>query len=63
MADNPQRYARTPEREASPLPLRQITYGLGRKPSRLAVFAIRCLRVVVYVIRHVAQRDLRPEDI
>ena len=63
LADNPQRCTRAPECEAFPLPLRQITYGLGRRPTHRVVFAIRGAKVVVYAIRHVAQQDLRPEDI
>ena len=63
LEENPQRCAMAPERDAFPLPLRQIPFGLGRRATHRAVFALRGARVVVYTVRHVAQRDLRPEDI
>ena len=63
LANDPQRCPLAPEHQALPLPIRQITYGVGRKPTHRALFAIRGQRVVVYAVRHVAQRDLRPEDL
>jgi len=63
LQQNPRRCVTAPECEAFALPLRQISFGLGRQPTHRAVFAIRGSRVVVYTVRHLAQRDLRPSDI
>jgi plasmid stabilization system protein ParE len=60
---DPKRCALAPEHGALPLPIRQITYGVGRKPTHRVLFAIRGQRVVVYAVRHLAQRDIRPEDL
>ena len=63
LATDPQRCPLAPEHEALPLPIRQITYGVGCKPTHRALFAIRGQRVVVYAVRHVAQQDVGPEDL
>ena len=43
--------------------LRQLVYGLGRKPTHRALFRIRDDAVIVYGIRHLVQRDVTPEDL
>ena len=63
LEDNPERCGLAPENDAFPFPLRQLLYGLGKKPTHRAVFEVRGNEVLVYAIRHVAQRDLIPEDI
>lgn len=63
LAQDPQRCPLAPEHEMLPLPIRQIPYGLGRKPTHRVLFAIRGQRVVVYAFRHLAQRDIRPENL
>jgi hypothetical protein len=47
---------------ASPIELRQLNYGSGRKITHRIIFAIRPTRVVVYAVRHVAQRDWEPGE-
>jgi plasmid stabilization system protein ParE len=43
--------------------LRQMPYGLGRKPTHRAVFEIRGQEVIVHAIRHLARKDLTAEDL
>lgn len=43
--------------------LRELCFGLGRHPSHHAVFRIAGTTVEVLTIRHVAQRDLEPDDV
>jgi plasmid stabilization system protein ParE len=57
---DPQRCALANENERAPIELRQLNYGSGRKITHQIVYAIRPTRVVVYAVRHVAQRDWEP---
>ena len=63
LADNPQRCARSAESPNFPYEIRDLHFGLGRKPSHRAVFAIRENLVLVLAIRHTAQREITAEDI
>jgi plasmid stabilization system protein ParE len=63
LAKNPQRFPLARESEAFPIEIRQLVYGLGRKKTHRAVFAIRPDRVVVYAARHLAQDELTPDDL
>lgn len=63
LKQNPQRCARAREKDSFPIELRALHFGLGRRKSHRAVFAIRPDRVIIYSIRHVAQRDLTPDDL
>jgi hypothetical protein len=46
-----------------PIEIRELAYGLGRKPTHRALFAIRPDAVIVYAIRHTAQADVTPDDL
>ena len=46
-----------------PLPVRQLLYGVGRKPSHRAVFEIRGSIVYVVAVRHLAQKDLTQDEL
>ena len=63
LAHDPKRWPLAPEHETLPLPLRQNTCGVGRRPTHRVLFAVRGQRVVVYAVRHLAQRDICPEDL
>lgn len=63
LAENPERHGKSRESEQFDYELRDLLFGLGRRPSHRAVFAIRNDVVVVLTIRHRAQKDLSPEDI
>jgi hypothetical protein len=43
--------------------IRELHYGLHTKATHRAIFEIRGDEVIVYSIRHLAQRDLTPEDV
>lgn len=51
------------EKDAFPIEIRELRYGLGRRPTHRAVFAIRPNVVVIYAIQHLAQRDLTLDDL
>lgn len=46
-----------------PFPVRQLLYGIGRKPTHRAVFEIRGDTVYVVAVRHLAQDDLSLEEL
>ena len=63
LAQNPDRYAVARESGAFDFAVRELHYGLGNKATHRAVFEIRGDEVLVYSVRHLAQRDLTPDDI
>jgi plasmid stabilization system protein ParE len=58
----PERCPLAREGDAFPIELRELHYGLGSRPTHRAIFAIRPSRVIVYSVRHLAQRDLTIEE-
>ncbi len=63
LSENPEKHSEARESEAFPFSLRQLFFGLGSKPTHRAIFRIREDEVTIYGIRHVAQRDVSPDDI
>lgn len=63
LAKTPERFPLAPESDAFPIEMRQLAYGLGRKKTHRAVFAVRPDRVVVYAVRHLAQDEITPDDL
>jgi plasmid stabilization system protein ParE len=63
LSDNPERHGRSRECDLFPYEIRDLLFGLGPRPTHRAVFTIRGAEVVVLTVRHVAQRDLSPDDI
>jgi plasmid stabilization system protein ParE len=63
LRENPQRCARAQESEALSVELRQLNYGLGRRPTHRAVFTIRKDVVVVLRVRHLAQDQFASRDL
>ena len=62
LATNPQRCAVSRESGDFPFEIRDLYFGIGRRPTHRAVFTIRPDRVLVIAIRHLAQRDLSLND-
>jgi plasmid stabilization system protein ParE len=63
LAENAERLGQSKERFRFAYEIRDLLFGLGRRPTHRAVFTIRGDEVVVLTIRHVAQKDLTPADI
>lgn len=51
------------ENDLFPYEVRDLHYGLGRRPTHRAVFTIRPDDVLVLSIRHLAQRNLTSDDL
>ena len=60
---NPERFQFAPESAALSIELRELHYGLGRRKTHRALFAIRTDSVVVYAIRHLAQQEITGDDL
>jgi plasmid stabilization system protein ParE len=63
LADRPDRCAVARENDAFDVPIRELHYGLRGRATHRAVFEIRQREVIVHSIRHLAQRDLSPDDV
>jgi plasmid stabilization system protein ParE len=65
IADRPERFPLARENHFAdlPYPLRQLVYGLGKRPTHRAVYEVRDQTVYIVAIRHLAQDDLSPEDL
>jgi plasmid stabilization system protein ParE len=63
LSESPERHGQSRERDRFAYEIRDLLFGTGRRPTHRAVFAIRDEEVVVLTVRHVAQRDLSPDDI
>jgi plasmid stabilization system protein ParE len=63
LSENPERHGQSRESDRFAYEIRDLLFGLGRRPTHRAVFAIRGEEVVVLTVRHVTQRDLSPNDI
>lgn len=60
---NPDRCATIAEAERFPFVLRELLYGSGRRKTHRAIFRMAGDTVEVLAIRHLAQRDLTPDDL
>src|SRR5581483_9283326 len=63
LAHAPARHSQSRESHRFAYEIRDLLFGLGRRPTHRAVFTIRGEEVVVLAVRHVAQRDISPGDI
>ena len=63
LSENPERHSQSSERDRFPYEIRDLLFGLGRRPTHRAVFTIRGEEVVVLTVRHVAQQPISPDDI
>jgi plasmid stabilization system protein ParE len=63
LRENPLRFSLARENEIFDYELREVLYGSGRRKTHRALFRIVDDRVEVMLIRHVAQRDITPDDV
>jgi plasmid stabilization system protein ParE len=63
LSSNAERCSRSTDSKHFPCAVRDLYFGLGKKPTHRAVFTIRGDKVVVLAIRHLAQDDLKPDDL
>ncbi len=62
LRENPDRFPLARESEIFPYRLREVLFGAGRRKTHRVLFVVRPKAVVVYAIRHVAQKDFDPFD-
>ncbi|MDH3717782.1 MAG: type II toxin-antitoxin system RelE/ParE family toxin [Planctomycetota bacterium] len=62
LANNPERRPLAPENHAFPHEVRQLVYGVGHRPTHRAVFTMRSDLVLVLRVRHLAQKEISPDD-
>lgn len=63
LAHNPERCSVARESTACDAVIRELHYGLGNKATHRAIFEARNDEVIVYCVRHLAQRELLPGDL
>src|SRR6266481_1574286 len=63
LSENPERHGQSRERDRFAYEIRDLLFGLGRRPTHRAVFTIRGEEVVVLTVRQVGQQTLSPDDI
>jgi len=63
LAENPSRCPLASDCDSFPFEVRELRFGLGQKPTHRALFTIRTDRVYVFLIRHLAQREVTLEDL
>jgi plasmid stabilization system protein ParE len=62
LRENPDRFPLARETVTFPYQLREVLFGAGRRKTHRVLFVVRPKAVVVYAIRHVAQKDFNPFD-
>jgi plasmid stabilization system protein ParE len=63
LANRPERCCLARENDVFDNTIRELHYGLRNKATHRAVFEVRNDEVIVYTVRHLAQRDLTPDDL
>ena len=63
LENNPERFGLAREGVELSMTCRELLYGVGKRKTHRALFAVRPDAVVVYAIRHLAQQDVTPEDL
>jgi plasmid stabilization system protein ParE len=63
LARNPERCVVARESDSFDFVVRELHYGVRGKSTHRAVFEVRGDEVIVYSVRHLAQRDLTPDDL
>lgn len=58
LRSNAERLPRIPEHERFSVELRQLTFGLGRRPTHRIVFEFQPDTITVLTVRHIAQDEL-----
>ena len=60
---SPELFSRAIEDGLWPFTVRQLNYGLGRRPTHRALFTVRNNEVVVLRVRHLAQDALTADEV
>ncbi len=55
LEQNPERFVLAPENGRFPYEVRQLNFGIGRKPTHRIVYTVRAHDVVVLRVRHLSQ--------
>jgi plasmid stabilization system protein ParE len=63
LARSPRRFGYASERELVPTLLRQMPYGIARKPSHRILYTIDGDDVIILRVRHVAQAAFAPGEL
>lgn len=65
LRENPERhgFARENDLYELPYPVRQLLFGIGKRPTHRAVFEVRGDTVYVVAVRHLAQDELSSEEL
>lgn len=63
LGKNPECCAFAPESELLPQGVRQLLYGVGRRPTHRLVYTIDGITVVILRVRHTSQDALTSEDV
>lgn len=63
IGDRPVRFPLAWENQFFADDIRELLFGLGRRPTHRALFIVRSERVYVFAVRHVAQEPLEPESL
>ena len=63
LAENAERHPLARESESFDFNVRQVNAGLSGKRTHRILFSTHDDRVVVYAVRHLAQRDITPDDL
>jgi plasmid stabilization system protein ParE len=63
LRDNAQRCPLAAENREFPFEVRELRYGIGKRPTHRALFTIRPDMVYVLLIRHLAQRPVTMDDL
>lgn len=63
LRDTPERCSLAPETDLLAQGIRQLLFGLGRRPTHRAVFAIDGDTVIILRVRHAAQDSLTLDDL
>ena len=63
LEQNAASYPLAPENHRFPFEVRQMLFGLGSRPTHRALFTIRPNVVLVFSIRHLAQRWITLDDL
>lgn len=58
-----ERFPHAPESKRFARPLYQMNFGISSKPTHRVVFAVFDERVLIYAVRHLAQRPLTADDL
>jgi plasmid stabilization system protein ParE len=61
LEESPDRHAIAPENGRFPYEIRQLAFGIGRKPTHRLVYTIRPNEVMVLRVRHLAQQAIDME--